>query len=886
MSYSSSVRRGSLRNRNRLRWVLLSCAIGATSYYCQPTYGQTWNAPGTGSWHDGANWSGGTVPDSASANAVIDAVHPVVVPPDEPLPPYTITLDADTTVDSLLLNSLDANLNHSAGVLTVGSLFDINQGSYLLNGGAISGGQLRNNGNLFVQSDSVLSNVEVLDDLVLRSTDFGRQLSLNNDTVLGKGIVFKNSVILSLQQDLSLTFGNKITTDTFVYGRIEVNDGNTLTIDDGASIDSRRLEIYGLGNLINNGLISSSGPTTLSISIANDSVTNNGTIQAGDRAIVKISSADFHNTITGKVIATDGGRVVIGDQNGSNSWSSEGLIQVADSTSTIELAGQFTNADFATVENKNGGRIEISGIWNNQDGHTFTADQGYVELNGATVVGGHLTAGANGEFVHVTDAKFDGVQFNGDLNIDGQDHSASLYNDSKVSGNINVSGGANIYFDQDYTVESGRELNLSGADSTSYLYLGDGRTLTVAEGAKIQASESEIEGFDYDTGATLVNQGTIDFKGNNYAQYFDFQNKGSVTLSESTSSFQHLLGSFDNQSTGNIQVADGAYLDIETLVNTGTIKLQGQDSQFWIGNVSSSSLNGIDNQAGGMIAVTQTWDNQQGYTFNSTTGSIHLYGEIIGGSLTPGSNGEFIIVHDGYLNGVAVNGDLSYGNGSSLTLSGNTQINGNITVGSSLYLEQDFNIADGQTIRLTGGDSQIYVYEPFALSFAAGSILAGNGTIITSNGTVEISGTVSPGFSPGHIEFQSDVILGSTSKLEIELASLSSFDTLDIKGNAVLGGDLNVSLLNGFALASNQSFLFMNIDGSASGMFNGLMENGIVGNYGGVDLFISYVGGDGNDVRLFTAIAVPEPASVGLLAACGVAFVGWRRRKQVLKVGG
>lgn len=45
----------------------------------------------------------------------------------------------------------------------------------------------------------------------------------------------------------------------------------------------------------------------------------------------------------------------------------------------------------------------------------------------------------------------------------------------------------------------------------------------------------------------------------------------------------------------------------------------------------------------------------------------------------------------------------------------------------------------------------------------------------------------------------------------------------------------------------------------------------LVGNFGGVDLFIDYSRGDGNDVALYTASAmlltsVPEPGAVTMLA--------------------
>jgi hypothetical protein len=51
-----------------------------------------------------------------------------------------------------------------------------------------------------------------------------------------------------------------------------------------------------------------------------------------------------------------------------------------------------------------------------------------------------------------------------------------------------------------------------------------------------------------------------------------------------------------------------------------------------------------------------------------------------------------------------------------------------------------------------------------------------------------------------------------------------------------------------------------------------------VGNYSGTDLYITYFGGDGNDVTLFSP-AVPEPSTI-LLALLGLALLPRRRRQS------
>ena len=93
------------------------------------------------------------------------------------------------------------------------------------------------------------------------------------------------------------------------------------------------------------------------------------------------------------------------------------------------------------------------------------------------------------------------------------------------------------------------------------------------------------------------------------------------------------------------------------------------------------------------------------------------------------------------------------------------------------------------------------------------------------------------------------------SSLEIELGGLvpgDDFDQLTIAGAATLAGFLDVSLIGGFTLAAGDSFEILDVGGVRTGQFTGLPEGALVGAFA-EDLFITYNGGDGNDVVLFTA---------------------------------
>ena len=159
----------------------------------------------------------------------------------------------------------------------------------------------------------------------------------------------------------------------------------------------------------------------------------------------------------------------------------------------------------------------------------------------------------------------------------------------------------------------------------------------------------------------------------------------------------------------------------------------------------------------------------------------------------------------------------------------------------------------------------------------------GSGQII---GSYTDHGQTKPGNSAGVITIDGDYFKVDGSK-EIELGglfdgggdqSLTEYDWLDVTGNVELAGTLDVSLIDGFNLHRGNAFNFLRVGGILSGQYDGLGEGDLVGNFGGQDLFITYGGGNGNDVGLFTN-AVPEPTPVliwSMLAGLGMTV---RRRR-------
>jgi len=192
--------------------------------------------------------------------------------------------------------------------------------------------------------------------------------------------------------------------------------------------------------------------------------------------------------------------------------------------------------------------------------------------------------------------------------------------------------------------------------------------------------------------------------------------------------------------------------------------------------------------------------------------------------------------------------------------------NGRNFVEANLDNIGDFNISGGASVIFTDEvfNSGVVHTEAGSTSTLLGR-LCGSG-VFEGEGDVIILGEFAPGNSPGLVSFESDLALGAGATTEIELggtlrstamqpSSDGRFDAIDVGGTLTLEGELEIRLQNGFGIEPGQEFVIADVDDSLIGQFRDLDEGAMVGNFGGTELFISYVAGDGNDVALFTAAA-------------------------------
>ena len=276
------------------------------------------------------------------------------------------------------------------------------------------------------------------------------------------------------------------------------------------------------------------------------------------------------------------------------------------------------------------------------------------------------------------------------------------------------------------------------------------------------------------------------------------------------------LGDLTNRAPGDVKVTPGASAVASTVDNSGFVNLDGTDT--FGGTARFESEFAFENRSLGVVRLADAELRARGGLVNEGDLRNEAGRSILFGDIT--SSGSVTITQD-----------------TSLTLFDDLSNNGTVDVG-----------IDG-------------ILTIFGTYSGAGSIGGG--------GDVNLLGGFSVGNSPAAVDWDASLFLGPSSSSLIEIAGTANgmFDRISITGDFAIAGDLDVAFLDGFLLEEGMRFDVFNVQGSTSGLFNGLAEGALIGTFNGVDLFLTYDDPITGGVSLFS---VPTPGAFTLLIGAGL----------------
>lgn len=827
-----------------------------------------WLIASNGNWTDGSKWSTAPVyPNNGSPNAG-DTYHVVVAATGNP---YTVTLNDDIAVRSLLFDSSDAQLGIHRRSLRVTEGLSMNGGEIVLS----------SSDSLFEGSRILLYEEGVASDQIL---------SGNGKITINGG---RSNVVVGPNNG-SLTIDSGITIET-IAGEGEVHSFT--------------------GNVTNRGTIRSGAGTTMEVQAGN--FTNQGTIEVAGVTVIMSPAWQNEGTIRlkpggtlhmyGTITAEDIGTIV--DEGTSRVWFSG----VLDNTGkTLDLASFNLTVPFT--------------------------------LYGGEIRGGRITSSGSATLDFINGGFFDNVTLGMDLTIPAFSGVLNVRNGLTLDNvTITMPEGADLLFHgaEPQTLGGTGTIFAPNEPATSAVTTIAGENLTIGENITIRNGTETFRELQVDF---KENRGTIIAEAPNslvtighninLATGPTWENNGVIRVLNGTLQF---WGNYSVDDIGTLEFLGGQVVLNGNILNQGKTIVQNPSTGIW--KIRGTVHGGRIETSGGVKAdvagtfnnVTLAGDAVLFDEFSTTANGALWIPDILtfdGGSLTIepfaelSINQHAVLAGNGQilLNGTPQNSLIQLFTGGQVTIGPNVAVrtgpNGGGTIsrstlpvinqgtisaetpGRTLVVDGSLQntgllqARDGATLRIDADNwinqGTIHLEQGVVICRSI-SVVNGAGAMLTGSGVVEFQqtqftnqGTISPGASIGILEFRGGVRLGATSLLAIELAGVApqQFDIIEVAGDVILDGQLQVSLIDGFQLRFNQYFTILDIMGSRTGEFDGFGEGSIVGNFGGKDLFITYSGGGDNDIALFTA--VPEP-TCGWLLFSGFGFVHWRGRRRTCR---
>jgi hypothetical protein len=150
---------------------------------------------------------------------------------------------------------------------------------------------------------------------------------------------------------------------------------------------------------------------------------------------------------------------------------------------------------------------------------------------------------------------------------------------------------------------------------------------------------------------------------------------------------------------------------------------------------------------------------------------------------------------------------------------------------------------------------------------------------VLPGGDDQFGGTIFPGTSPGTLTIDGNYEqTGGLLGIEVAGTAPGQFDVLAVTGNAMLGGDLLLEFIDGFAPRQGDEFKFLDVGGGLNGTFASV---GIRNLAPGFQFNLRSDASGLTMVALNDGVFVPEPATLEMLFAVVLAMC-LRRRDSVI----
>ena len=309
--------------------------------------------------------------------------------------------------------------------------------------------------------------------------------------------------------------------------------------------------------------------------------------------------------------------------------------------------------------------------------------------------------------------------------------------------------------------------------------------------------------------------------------------------------------------SGNLTIGDGYSLTVSKGGHEGSncVRLEGVS-----GNQSSLIVNGVLN----INKVNNSGDGLDINPYTSVTvgatGDLNItakgsHGIEISDDLTNSGTID-IIASSSCGDGIHFSGPLA---GSTITnnMAGVITINGNGFMDIGMDLNGAFTFDNYGTLIISGTNDEIV---NGSVDFNNFGTFGGDGIVDAPNFDAGGSGaTISPGTPTvpvGKITFINNDIDLSNVDINIDINSATSYDQLENIGNimTITGAELNFS--GSYVPVPGDEFVFINNLGTVTGAFFGLGEGDPIF-INGVEMTLTYIGGDGNDISIKNLAPLP-----------------------------